>query len=340
MKHYLVAAMAALTIILVPACSGGSDAGGGPAKSAASKLAKLEPPEARQKLMESGYTLDQNGFREAVDFLDANGVALFIAAGFDPNAMADALSYPVNRTQAYEESKLPAQLETNYADPAYRAILSTMFENGFSPSEPLRAPYTTSLTADALRLGDEDFIDFLGKHSADWNAKPGCYQHNPRCKNPGSMAGWLFYIPATRSWTLEESLDAYERLQSLTGEEGAADHTTGETSADPYLMAAIAFHKFLWSADNADVDTLWQAVGSPRPILPYGTKVGDEAQNNKPIEPTGNPDWDKNSKALRGLSNSGKMSSQRSYLLDKVFPCIAENGDDYYACLESPPAED
>jgi len=322
MKHYIIAAMAALTIMLVPACSGGSDAGGGAAKSAASKLAKLEPPEARQKLMESGYTLDQNGFREAVDFLDADAVALFIAAGFDTNAMADALSYPVNRAQAYEESKLPAQLETNYADPAYRAILSTMFENGFSPTEPLSGyGYTTTLFVESLRIGDEDFIEFLRGYEADWTTKPGCYQHNPRCKNPGSTAGWLFYIPGrTKSWSLDAAFDAYERLKAL----GLAEPASGEDS-DPYLMASITFNKFLWELDNPDVDALWQAVGSPRIILPYGTSVEDEARDSDPD---------------RAMGSSGSRLMQREYLLDKVFPCIAENGDDYYACLESPPAED
>ncbi|WP_084398797.1 hypothetical protein [Henriciella aquimarina] len=336
MKTYISAACAALVLAVIPACSGGE--GGG--NSGASKLAQLDPPEARQRLMENGYMIDQNGFREAVDYLDADTAALFIAMGFDTNAMADALSYPVNRMQTYDEAKLRAHLEANLGEPAYRAILATMFENGMPPSETLEAPYTTSLTAEALRLGDEDFIGFLGKHDADWNAKPGCYQHHPRCKNHGTMAGWLFYIPATRSWTLEESLDAYERLQGLTGDEEAGDDTTGETSADPYLMAAIAYHKFLWSADNADVDALWQEVGSPRPIMPYGQTVEEEAQNNTPLKSSGNPDWDKNSKALRGLSNSGKMSSQRRYLNNEVFGCIADNGGDYYACLENPPAED
>lgn len=335
MKTYISAACAALVIAVIPACSGGE--GGG--SSGANKLAQLDPPEARQRLMESGYTLDQNGFREAVDFLDPDAVALFIAAGFDTNAMADALSYPVNRAQAYEESKLPGQLEANYADPAYREILSTMFQNGMPPSEPLNAGYTSSLTAEGLRLGDQGFIDLLTENGADWNAKPGCYQHHPRCKNAGTMAGWLFYIPATRSWELESSLEAYERLQGLTDDESAGDDTAGETSADPYLMAAIAYHKFLWSADNADVDALWQEVGSPRPIMPYGQRIDEEAQNNTPLESSGNPDWDKNSQALRGLSNSGKMSRQRSYLNDKVFRCIADNGGDYYACLENPPAE-
>lgn len=332
MRTYITTAITMMAIATFAACSGGEG-------TSSSKLAKLDPPEARQKLMESGYSLDQQGFREAVDYLDPDGVALFIAAGYDANAMADALSYPVNRMQNYDEAKLPGHLEANLAEPGYRAILATMFDNGFTPSEPLRAPYTTSLTAEALRLGDEDFIDFLGKHGADWTAKPGCYQHNPRCKNPGSMAGWLFYVPtATKTWTLESALDAYGRLEGLQGE--TDDESTDDASADPYLMAAIAYHKFLWSADNADVDALWQAVGSPRPILPYGTKVEDEAQNNTPLKSSGNPEWDKNSKALRGLSNSGKMSSQRSYLNDEVFGCIADNGGDYYACLENPPAED
>ncbi|WP_084420905.1 hypothetical protein [Henriciella litoralis] len=329
-------ALAALAIVVVPACSGGE--GGGPGKTEANKLAQLDPPEARNRIMENGYQPDQQGFRESVDYLDADTAALFIAAGYDANAMADALSYPANRAGAYEEPKLPANLNANFADPAYRSILATMFENGFAPSEPLQAGTTTSLTAEALRLSDQDFIDFLDKHGADWNAKPGCYQHNPRCKNPGTMAGWLFYAPtATKAWTLEDALAAYGRLQTLTSDD--AD-TSDETSADPYLMAAIAYHKFLWSADNAEVDTIWQAAGSPRVILPYGKSVEKEAQNNTPLKPTGNPDWDKNDKALRGLSNMGKQNRQRRYLLDQVFGCIADNGGDYYACLENPPAED
>jgi len=322
MNRYIMAALAALAILVVPACSGGSNEGAGSSKSAASKLLQLDPPEARQKLMEAGYTLDQNGFREAVDFLDADSVGLFIAAGFDSNAMADALSYPVNRAQAYEESKLPAQLENYYADPAYRSILATMFEGGLSPNEPLSGfGYTTSLFAESLRIGDQEFIDFLRGYEADWSTKPGCYQHNPRCKNPGTMAGWLFYIPGrTKSWSLEAAFDAYERLIAL----GVAEPADGDNS-DPYLMASIAFNKFLWELDNPDVDALWQAVGSPRIILPYGTSVEDEARDSDPD---------------RAMGSRGSRLLQREYLLDQVFPCIADNGGDYYACLESPPEED
>ncbi|MCK5747225.1 MAG: hypothetical protein KAH44_13470, partial [Oricola sp.] len=256
MKKLVSAVLAALMLAAVPACSAGDDTGGSNSvsgetggKTAAktpkeNKLAELSPAEARQQLMERGYTLDQNGFREAVDFLDPDAVALFVALGFDVNAMADALSYPVNRAGAYEESKLPGHLEANLADPAYRAILATLFQNGFSPMEPVRAEAsTTSLFAESLRIGDDDFISFLRGFDADWVTKPGCYQHNPRCRNEGTLDGWLFYIPDREpSWDVDTALAAYARLTDL----GMAQPVAGEDS-DPYLMASLAFQKFLWA---------------------------------------------------------------------------------------------
>ena len=89
MKKLVSAVLAALMLAAVPACSAGDDTGGSNSvsgetggKTAAktpkeNKLAELSPAEARQQLMERGYTLDQNGFREAVDFLDPDAVALF-----------------------------------------------------------------------------------------------------------------------------------------------------------------------------------------------------------------------------------------------------------------------
>ena len=333
MKKLVSAVLAAFLLAAVPACSAGDDAGGSNSvsgetggKTAAkmpkkNKLAELSPAEARQQLMERGYTLDQNGFREAVDFLDPDAAALFVALGFDVNAMADALSYPVNRAGAYEESKLPGHLEANLSDPAYRAILATMFQHGFSPTEPVRGEAsTTSLFAESLRIGDDDFISFLRGFDADWVTKPGCYQHNPRCRNEGTLDGWLFYIPDREpSWDVDTALAAYARLTDL----GMAQPVAGEDS-DPYLMASLAFQKFLWVPDNAEVDALWQQVGSPRIILPYGTSVEDEARSADPD---------------KAMFASGARSGQRKYLLDKVFNCIADNGDDYWACLESPPAE-
>ena len=326
MKTYLTAALAALALVALPACSGG-DGNSGAGKSAASKLAKLEPAEARQKLMESGYPINQSGFRQAVDYLDADAVGLFIAAGFDTNAMADALSWPVEGTQRYHNPKFPAQLETSYTAPSYRTILATMFENGLTPNEPIfsigaskfASRYTSSVFAEALRIGDDDFISFLRTFESDWDTRPGCYQHNPRCRNTGTMSGWLFYAPVrTEVWSLEAAFDAYERLKAL----GIAQPAAGEDS-DPYLMAVIAYRKHLWSRDNADVDALWQAAGSPRPVLPYGTSIEEAARKADP---------DKVMFTATG--------SQGAYLVDKVFPCIADNGGDYYACLESPPEED
>lgn len=322
MKKLVSAALAAIILAAVPACSGGKDAGnGGAAAPKENKLAKVEPAEARQQLMERGYQIDQNGFRETVDFLDPDGAALFIAAGFDINAMADALSYPVNRAGAYEESKLPAHLEANLADESYRAILAAMFQNGFTPTEPVRAEAsTTSLFAESLRIGDDDFISFLRAFEADWSAKPGCYQHDPDCRNPGTLDGWLFYIPDREpSWDIDKAIAAYGRLKDL----GLAKPLAGEAS-DPYLMASLAFQKFLWARDHAEIDALWQEAGSPRIILPYGTDVEDEARSADPE---------------KAMFYSGARSRQRSYLIDKVYPCIADNGDDYWACLETPPAE-
>ena len=327
MKLYVRAALTALSLALVSACSAGGD-------TASNKLAELEPAEARQRLMESGYAIDQNGFRQAVDYLDADAVALYVAVGMGPDAMADALSWPVEGVSQYHNPKFPGQLEESYDNPAYRSILATMFENGISPNEPLlgigpsrfASRYTTSLFAESLRLGDEELISFLREFEADWDAKPGCYQHNPRCRNPGTMAAWLFYIPGrTEVWTLESSLAAYERLQALgadTPSDSAED--AGAASEDPYLMAALAYHKTYWSPENAQIDAMWQDVGSPRIIVPYGTDIAAEKRASDPDQ---------------ARFASGRVATQKKYLLDKVFPCIADNDEDYYACLESPPAD-
>ena len=328
MRTIISAALAALVFAVVPACSGGDggSGGGGSSKVKANKLAQLDPAEARQRIMQTGYPVNADGLRTAVDYLDADSVALFIAAGLNVDDMAGALSWPVEGTQRYHNPKFPAQLENYIDDPSYRSILATMFDAGLTPNDALvgigpsqyASRYTTSLFAESLRIGNEDFINFLRSYNSDWNEKPGCYQKQTGCDNPGSLASFLFYAGTrTELWPLDTALQAYDRFRAL----GIEPVSSGE-DADPYLMAVLAYQKHFWSPDSPEIDALWQEVGSPRPILPYGKSIEEEARLTNP---------DKVMFTIEG--------SQREYLTDKVFPCIAANGDDYYACLESPPAE-
>ena len=315
-KSSLAIGLAASTILLatLSACSD-------------QELTKVEPQDARKRLTETGYSIDQEGFRQAVDGLDAAAAQMFIAAGFNVDAMADAITYPVKGTSRYHQPKLPLFLEDFYRDDSFREILVAMFDNGFSPTEPILGfagggmfpYYTTNLMAEALRLGDEEFIGFLREYGGDFNVSPGCFQHRPDCSVHGSLAGWIFHVPQRNLqngiWSLDDAIAAYG-LMKANGLLAATPASDGASDHDPFLMASIAYQKFFWAPNDAQIDALWQEVGKPRPILPYGMrwKMTDPAERN----------------------NIAGSKDFRDYLVEKAFPCLEVN--DYVACVEAPPA--
>lgn len=306
-------AVAAVLVAVLSACS-------------EQKLSEIDPQEARKQLTETGYEINQNGFRQAVDRLDVTAAQMFIAAGFDINAMADALAYPVEGNSRYHQPKMPAFLAEHYQDDSFRKILISMFENGFSPAEPVFAYdgggafpyYTTNLMAEALRLGDGEFVSFLRGYDADFSVSPGCFQRRPDCSVSGSLAGWMFYMPRRNLkndiWSLGEALAAY-RMMEEQGLLATTQEMDGESRKDPYLAASIAYQKFFWAPDNVQVDALWQQLGKPRPILPYGMRW-------KMADP----------KERRNIAGSRDF---QDYLVKKAFPCL--DSRDYVDCVESPP---
>ncbi|MBX3491944.1 MAG: hypothetical protein KF899_03235 [Parvibaculum sp.] len=285
--------------------------------------ANVDPTEARSRLVAAGYNIDQEGFRHAVDLLDATSVELFIAAGFNVNAMSDALSYPVRGQARYHYQKMPRFLEDNIGNESFRKIVRAMLDNGLKPTDALSAYdgssrglpfYTTSLWAESLRLGDDDFIKLLRKYDGDWLAMPNCYQKRPDCRHLGSLAGWIFLMPGRRLgnniWDIDDALAAYNRLEQMQ-----LLNVAETEEADRFLMASIAYQRFLWTENRPEIEAIWKKVGSPRPIMPFGKR----SELTQPA-------------VMEKIREYGRYND---YLRDKVFPCLADNT--YAVCAETPP---
>tara|TARA_B100001179_G_scaffold168971_1_gene124703 strand:+ start:754 stop:1755 length:1002 start_codon:yes stop_codon:yes gene_type:complete len=321
-------------MMALAACSGGS-------------TADMDPAEARAKLTEQGLAVTQDGLRGAVDMNDADAVGMYVATGFDRADLIDALSYAPTVPGDSNNPKLPGPIEANYADPAYRDMLQVMFDAGVSPSDTLFANdnqgrgfsnFNTSLIAEALRIGDQDFLDFLAKQDADWTAPPRCYGDNPRCAKLGTLSSWLFYIPtkAGNVWSMDDSIAALKKLREMgLGYDDAQAQGEGQAAgdwADPYLKAILAYHHTLWSPDDARIAALWREAGSPQPILAEGWDI--EAEKQGPADA-------RRDRAMEKWDNLGDLTRkgrQRTYLREAVYACLAERG--YEACRANPPAVD
>ena len=329
----MIGSLAAGAMLALAACSGGS-------------TADMDPAEAREKLTGQGLAVTQEGLRGAVDMNDADAVGMYIATGFDAAELRDALSYAPTIPGDSNNPKLPGPIEAGAGDPAYHAMLQVMFDAGVTPSDTLFANdgqgrgfsnFNTSLIAEALRIGNEDFIDFLARQDADWTAPPRCYGDNPQCEKLGTLSSWLFYIPmkAGRVWTIDDSFAALDRLRTRKlGYDAAPDDDRGGDGAwaDPYLKAILAYHHALWNPEDARIAALWREAGSPEPILAEGWEVASQRQ--QPIDQS-------KSKGLRAwdeLANSGRMGRQIDYLRNDVYRCLAAGT--YEACVANPPHPD
>jgi len=218
---------------------------------------ELSPIEARKALVELGYAVDEGGFYQAVRLIDVHAAKLFLAAGFDKKWSASVLEAVAS------EKEFASFIKEHNSEESFRELLTVLFKGKLTPTSELTAAaqsgderyrYGTSLWLISLRLGLDDFREFLLQHEGNWHSAPG--------EESLTLPAYILYLSTkvgdSGVWGIEEALRTIDRyLATGKAPEGYA------LSQDRFFQAVIGFHKYYWSEHNNEVRRLWLEAGSP-----------------------------------------------------------------------------